>query len=112
VCSYGLKQRQQSKHVLRTDRTHTEEPGPADPLANNRENLLGARSAVTGIYRQNTKSTDRQIPTPESTNSVPSTYHPNLFRPGSVSLRDISKALTNLSKLYSDDKLKFRGDKY
>ena len=27
-------------------------------------------------------------------------------------LRDISKALTDLTKLYSDDKLKFRGDKY
>jgi hypothetical protein len=26
--------------------------------------------------------------------------------------RDISKALTDLTKLYSDDKLKFRGDKY
>jgi len=26
--------------------------------------------------------------------------------------KDISKALTDLEKLYNDDKLKFRGDRY
>jgi len=68
----------------------------------------------------------RVMPTPESTNHTPdntgypghsqnrndSGYHPNLYQSNSVPAKDISKALTDLSKLYSDNKLKFRGDKY
>jgi hypothetical protein len=86
--------------------------GSADPLANNHKILPQSGSTIIGTYRQNTDSTDLQQPTPVSTNSIPlntgvlqsqndGVYHPN-----------ISKALTDLSKLYSDDRLKFRGDKY
>ena len=63
------------------------------------------------------------MPTPVSMDSVPSNtgflqsqndgvYHLNLYQLGLAPPRDISKALTDLSKLYSDDRLKFRGDKY
>jgi hypothetical protein len=47
---------------------------------------------VTGTNRRNTETTD--------------------FRPLSTPPKELSKALTDLSKFYTDDKLKFRGDKY
>ena len=132
VYSRGLKRMHQRQQISRptgqegTDQSYPTQTGSANPLANNREILPRSGSAMTDTYRQNTDSTDlqqRQMPTPVSTDSVPSNtgflqsqndgvYHPNLYQPGSAPPRDISKALTDLSKLYSDDRLKFRGDKY
>jgi len=132
VYSRGLKRMHQRQQISRptgqegTDQSYPTQTGSANPLANNREILPRSGSAMTDTYRQNTDSTDlqqRQMPTPVSTDSVPSNtgflqsqndgvYHSNLYQPGSAPPRDISKALTDLSKLYSDDRLKFRGDKY
>ena len=114
VYSQELKQRETDQQISqptsqeRTNQSHPTQTGLANPLVNNREILPQSRGAITGIYRQNTDSTDLQQPTPVSINSIPlntgvlqsqnnGVYHPN-----------VSKALTDLSKLYSDDRLKFR----
>jgi hypothetical protein len=121
VYSYGLKQRQQSQHILRptgqegTNQSLHTQTGPETLVANSRNWLPQSGSTM---QETPSHSTDFRPPRPPNQSNLQSQNNDqndlqnddqnDLPKPP----RDISKALTDLTKLYSDDKLKFRGDKY
>ena len=103
-----------------THRSQRGEQESANPPINNRD-LLGQPQPPMVAQNSGVPAQQRATPAPESLIRAPnniaypqnpqshnnSGYYSNLIPP-----KDISKALTDLGKLYNDDKLKFRGDKY